>query len=304
MAFSPADAALEGFRIVRRNPLVLVFWTLAYAVVGLVQLFATRNSLDSLQRLAEVMEAFEAAPPQTIEGWAPVFQAYGDIAASSSWSLIFGLVVGTVVSAAVARAVLKPSQKAFGYMRLGMDELRVFAVNVVLTLLFAGVSCLLVMAAAVLGGVLVAVFTAMNLTPVGVLLMIALVLGVIAFLIWLGVRLSLAVPITLAEGRVAVVDSFPLTRGRFWPLLGMSIIALVLTLIVMLLGSAIVAPLSFAATGVLWGGASEPELLARMTDMANPWVIALQIGNALMTALAIGVFGGPFSAAYRDIKGV
>ena len=39
MPFSPTEAAFEGFRIVRRHPLAIVFWGLAY-IVFFVALFA------------------------------------------------------------------------------------------------------------------------------------------------------------------------------------------------------------------------------------------------------------------------
>ena len=39
MSFSATEAAFEGFRIVRRNPLAILFWGLAY-VIFFVAFFA------------------------------------------------------------------------------------------------------------------------------------------------------------------------------------------------------------------------------------------------------------------------
>ena len=38
MSFSATDAAFEGFRVVRRAPLSLVFWVLVYLVGGGIML--------------------------------------------------------------------------------------------------------------------------------------------------------------------------------------------------------------------------------------------------------------------------
>ena len=50
MAFSPSDAAFEGFRLVRRKPIALVAWALLYAVLSLTSLFAMSNTVDAAER--------------------------------------------------------------------------------------------------------------------------------------------------------------------------------------------------------------------------------------------------------------
>ena len=135
--------------------------------------------------------------------------------------------------------------------------------------------------------------------------MVLLGLATCALLIWLSVRLSLAIPITVAERRIALLDSFALTKGRFWPLFGMAVIVFIMTLLVGLLSSIIAMPMTLMSGGGLeglaaYGGQSTMAILQQAGPMIAAWVVL----NALFSALQLAVMYAPFSAAYRDIKGL
>ena len=55
-------------------------------------------------------------------------------------------------------------------------------------------------------------------------------LAVIGLSMWVGVRLSLLSPQTFAEGRINVRESWVLTHGHFWGLLGMFVLNLLMAL--------------------------------------------------------------------------
>ena len=76
MAFSATDAAFEGFRLVRRNPMALVAWTLLYLVYTLATLFAAGGMMRSMSVWMEQVEALEAG---TATPW--IITAAGDILA-------------------------------------------------------------------------------------------------------------------------------------------------------------------------------------------------------------------------------
>ena len=302
MGFSASDAAFEGFRLVRRNPLALVAWALLYAVLSLASLFAMSNAIGPMIEWAEKAEALEnASPKPTSAEVMAVFQQFGEVILSLSWLLPVSLVVSAMLMAAVARAVLNPRAGGFGYLRLGMDELRVLVVSVVLGLLLVCVWLVV----CVLIGVLAAIAGASGANWLWLIVVLAGLAGV-ALIVWLAVRLSLAVPITVAENRFAFFDSFGLTRGRFWPLLGMALIAVVMVLVVQLLSSIVTMPLSMMTGQEMWsfGGAEDPEVLRAALDISNPWVIASALAEAVIYALTVGVMYAPFAAAYRDIKGL
>lgn len=302
MAFSASDAAFEGFRLVRRNPMALVAWTLLYAVLSLASVFAMSNAIDPMIAWGERAEALEnATPSPTPAEVMAVFQDFGEVILSLAWLLPVSLVVGAVLMAAVARAVLNPRAGGFGYLRLGMDELRVFVVTLVLGILMVCAWLAVWLLIAVLAGIA----GATGATWLWLFVVLGGLAGVAA-IVWLAVRLSLAVPMTVAENRYAFFDSFGLTRGRFWPLLGMTVIVIVMVLVVQLLSSIVTMPLAIMTGQEMWtfGASSDPEALRAALDISNPWVIASAIAEAVVYALIVGVMYAPFAAAYRDLKGL
>jgi len=298
MAFSGSDAAFEGFRLVRRNPMALVAWTLLYAVVSLLSLFVMSNAIDTIVAWSERMEALEGSSA-TPEEVLAAFQGLAQVMLGFSWLIPVSLVVSAILMAAVARGVLNPRAGGFGYLRFGMDELRVIVVTLVLSIL----AFCAWMALAILIGVLAGVAGA---TGANWMWLVGLLAGVggVAAIIWLAVRLSLAVPMTVAENRIAIFDSFGLTRGRFWSLLGMAVIAFVMVLVITLLSWVITLPLNLMVGTDVWGGNGDPEQIAAALDVTNPWVIVSALAEAVVYALTVGVMYAPFAAAYRDLKGL
>jgi hypothetical protein len=304
MAFSGSDAAFEGFRLVRRNPMALVAWALLYAVVSLTSLFAMSAAIGPLTAWGERMDALESqSPSATPEEVMAAFQGFGEVMLSLAWLIPVSLIVTAMLMAAVARAVLNPRAGGFGYLRLGMDELRVFVVTLVLGILlfFAWV------AVAVVIGVLAGIAGATGANWLWLFVVLAGLAGVVG-IIWLAVRLSLAVPITVAENRFAFFDSFSVTRGQFWSVFGMAVIAFVMVMVISMLSWVVTLPLAMmagAGTGAWsFGSGGDAETVAAALDVTNPWIIASALAEAVVYALTVGVMYAPFAAAYRDIKGL
>lgn len=300
MAFSATDAAFEGFRLVRRNPMALASWTLLYLVYTLATLFAAGGMMRSMSVWMEQVEALEAGPPPSSpEALIPIMESYVAAMSHMAWAIPLSLVIGAVLMAAIARAVLTPGTGGFGYMRLGMDEVRVFVVTLVIAILYSIAAGIAVVAAAVIGGIAISAMEGW-----GVLVMVLAVLAAIAFMIWLGVRWSLAVPITVDQKKFAIFDSFAATKGRFWPLLGMAVIAFVMVIIVSLLAGIVTMPISMMGGMSMFGNmGDDPTEMFRNFNPTNPWMIASSVVNAFVSALTVAVLYAPFSAAYRDIVG-
>lgn len=292
MAFSATDAAFEGFRVVRRRPMALVFWSLFYIVVMAAAFALIGGSMIGLINASEALEAAGATSP---EAFMPILQSYMAIFAII---LPLSIIASAMVYAAVSRAVLRPSESSFGYLRLGMDEVRVLVVSLVLTLFF-------IVAMFVVSGIIGAVIamTAAADVPALWLVVVLLVCAAIALFVWLMVRLSLAIPITMAERRIAIFDSFGVTKGRFWPLLGMALLAFVMSIVVGLLGSLVAMPIQLATGGLAGLSDLEGESLQVLLQSAWPAIAAWVVINAIMSAMQVAVVYAPFSAAYRDIKG-
>jgi hypothetical protein len=179
-----------------------------------------------------------------------------------------------------------------------MDEVRVLVVSIVLAIVFMVLSVVVFGVIGIAAGV-----TAAADMPALWLLVVLLGLGGLALLIWLAVRLSLAVPITMAERRISIFGSFAVTKGRFWPLLGMSLLAVVMSFVVSLLGSLVAMPLQLLAGGLDGLAQLDGESLPAILQAAWPAITIWIVINAVMSALQVAVIYAPFSAAYRDIKG-
>jgi len=293
MTFSATDAAFEGFRVVRRKPMVLLWWAAFYLVSFFLIFMVAAGPIAGLMAAATDLE--NMGPGAAPEDFEPLMMAYASIL---PLVVPLGILVGAVLSAAIARSVLEPGKSAFGYLRIGMDEVRVAVVSLVLAILLWIAGAISFGIAGGVGGALAAADV-----PAGWLIMIVLFLAAAAFMIWLSVRLSLAVPITVAEKKFAFFDSFKVTGGRMWSLIGMAVIAFVMTMVVGILTSIIFFPITMGL-----GAAVDWESLEGMNAMGilqavGPMVFVAIVLQAISSSLSAAVMYAPFSAAYRDLKG-
>lgn len=292
MTFSATEAAFEGFRVVRRHPMAILFWGLAYVVFFAVGLALVGGPLATVMATVKALEGSQPGQQELIA----LGQSYVNLTAILAPLM---LVLGAILSAAVARAVLRPSEKAFGYMRLGADELRVLAVSLILAIVFASLFTILFAAAGLVAGL-----AGQAGGGVGVLVGILMGLGALVFCIWLAVRLSLAIPATLVEKRIAPFSTFGLTKGHTFPLLGMAIIAGIMSMLVSFLTYIIFLPIGLMTGGLEQLIALDGQSTMQVLQAAGPGLIAWGVINALSSALQLSVIYAPFSAAYRDLKGL
>lgn len=290
MSFSATEAAFEGFRLARHRPLAVLAWALMYLVVIGLAFAVAGTGIASLMAGMQELQGNTDPQPQDLQ---PLARAY----ASLAWLAPVSLVLSAVLSAAVARAVLRPSESAFGYLRLGMDELRVLAVSLVLGILGGLFSALL----AVSVGIAAALVGASGQEALWLLVVLAGLFAVF-LIVWLLVRFSLAIPITIAERRMAIFDSFGVTRGRALPLAGMAVIAAIMSMIVSALGLIVAFPVTLATGGLQALAAMEGQPTMELLRTAAPAIIAWTVVNAIMSALQLAILYAPFSAAYREIK--
>lgn len=293
MTFSATDAAFEGFRVVRRKPMVLLWWAAFYLVSFALIFLVAAGPITGLMAAASDLE--NMGPGATPEDLRPLMMAY---LAVFPILIPLGILMGAILNAAVARSVLEPGKSAFGYLRIGMDEVRVAVVSVVLSIVMA-------LAAMVIFGVagFIAGFLGAAEVPGGPLIMVVVFLAAAAAMIWLAVRLSLAIPITVAEKKFAFFDSFKVTGGRMWSLIGMAVIAFVMTMVVSILTSIVFFPITMG-----FGAAMDWESLEGMNAMGvlqaiGPMVAVAIVLQAISSALLAAVMYAPFAAAYRDLKG-
>lgn len=291
--FSPSEAGLEGFRVARENRRAFGLWVLFSFAVSLL------GALVTVSMPAEVRTAMETLQSDTT----PDARTFLHAMIAMAPLLVFGLAIQCVMAAAVYRIILRHDDTRWGYLRLGRDELRLMA----LTLIYLGLA-IAGLVGVTIAAALLAAIAGMGGQAVGAFVGVAAELFAIGLVIYVAVRLSLAPVITFAERRFAIFDSWPLTRGAFWRLLGAYVLALfcmiVVTIVTLVLFTALAGILVLVTGGQM-------EDVSRMFDpdqtslaaYFNPLMLAYMLVGSLITALYYAVIAAPGAWVYQRLHG-
>ncbi|HTX49602.1 MAG TPA: hypothetical protein VME40_09455, partial [Caulobacteraceae bacterium] len=198
-------------------------------------------------------------------------------------------------------SVLRPSDDAFGYLRLSADELRQLGLLAALAGLGLAAYVALVMVCAIVGGALGMVAGGGG-APAAMLALL-LVVSVVA-LAFFGVRVSLASAHTFVTGRIDILGAWRMTNGRFWLMFGTYAMALALNLLVIVLSTAIalvaMAILSGGLEGLRGGAAGDMSSLAAILAPGRVAYLAIA---AIGTALSWPIRMTPPAVIYRALTG-
>jgi hypothetical protein len=292
--FSVTDAAFHGFKVAWQRPRAVALWAALQAVFSPALAVAmVYYCVPLLMKARAIEEAGSAVPPTALTISA---QAVPFLFATFA----FLLISRAVIMAAINRAVFRPDEDRFGYLRLGADELRQLALLALTTaaILAAFVASLLVsgdLAVIALGAA-----GAASAPPTAVAVGFSVATAVC---VYLSVRLSLASPLTFVTGRVNLIGSWSLTRGRFWPILWTYALATMLILVVYLLGETI----ALGPAAVVAGGGSKaladlmtPNLTSLQTFLSASRWVQLAVDGAL-SALAWPLAFSPPAMIYRSL---
>jgi hypothetical protein len=286
---SATSAATEGLYLIKNRPLAVAVWGLvifaATAVaIGLIAATVGFAAFSNFSALAGPLQAGEE-PDR-----AAVLRALAEVMTVGAIGGLVYLLVDAVLVTAVKRAVLRPEDDRAFYLRVGMDELRTFAVRLVRALIMMALWVAVVVVTVVLGR---AVHPA-----VGVLFCFAAIPG----LVYVWVKLSLAVSQSFAERRFALFGSWRLTAGHFWPVLGAYLLAIVFYLIASFVISTI--------AGVAGGNALLAEMMkdpenvdpATLGPAFVKFLLINMVAGLITKVFELPVLGAPPAVAYRDLS--
>jgi hypothetical protein len=292
MAFSPTEAAFEGFRLTREKPQIIGWWTLVALVLqlGLTVLIASTAGPQFAQ-----LQTFMQDPVNN----ADIAEQLGPkMVLFELMALPLVLLISSVFACAAYRSVLDPAQSKFGFLRLGRDELRIIVLNLLLLLIFFGAMMVAMLAAAVVMGVL----TAAGNAALGAVGGFAAFLIIAAVLVFFAVRLSLTGPMTFAERKIAIAPAWKLTRGRFWNLLGAYFLSWIMAFVVQLLGGAIFTAVAMAFTGNLgaYQAAGGLDFSSAVEVFTLPHLL-FAVSAAVLAALQNAIVLTPPAVIYRSL---
>jgi hypothetical protein len=305
--FSASDVALTGFGVVSKRPTVLIWWiALHFLFMGsITALFVTVGGPVLTQMIA-LQTSGTPTDPQT---QAEIFALFSQIAPLYLLMFPLTLVFYAVLFAAMNRAVLRPANSAFGYLRLGADEWRQFVLMLWAFVVALGLELAVFIGGAIVAVIAVAIFGAMHKGGYdiaggaggGTLAAIGLVLVYIAAYFYVLVRFSLASAMTFDTGKVSLLRSWRLTRGRFWSMFGTYVLATILSVVISLLGLVVMIVCAMLVGGV--GGLGfvfRPDMSSPAAYFTPARMVYLALSGVLY-ALVWPILLTPSAAIYKIV---
>jgi hypothetical protein len=305
--FSVTDAVTSGFGVIGRAPLAVLAW----GVVILVALVAPLAMLAAAI-VPQFIQLFAAMPPpgavdDTVDPalMAQMLQLQGGMMGVNLVSWLGGTLVKAVIAAAVFRAVLEPDQKRFGYLRLGAREgwlALVMLVEAVLVMIVYFASVMIVM---IVGMIIYLAGSQMG--EGGKLfsgaLVGLLVLAAIGAFVWAWLRLSMAGPMTFAERRFQLFESWTFTRGQSWRLLGLAALLVLIIIVIEAVAYAIAGVGAFAAWGRIAALGETLRNQPPQTWVRTLWPIAATVAviGSFVGAAVMAVVYAPWATAYKEL---
>jgi len=288
---STTETATEGIRLTRLRSRAVLVWAVAY--LGFTILLGRIAELTLGPHSAELLsELRQAGQFSNEEFWALAWQTW------PFWAVGLPVHFGfqAILTCAIYRAILHPAEEEGGYVRIGADELRMAALNLLLSLMWI-VVFFAVGLAAIFVGLLTGLAGSALFTGVAAVVWLGAVVTVASTLL---VRLSLAGAITFSERRIRIRASWAMTKGLFWPLLGAYVLAFILWLVLI-----IVLRFSFWLLLVMVNHISGLNLSHPDPASADPLIFAAFLITAATTALLLTcstVFlTAPPAEAYREL---
>lgn len=311
-SFSIGEAYGAGFSLIAKRPLSVIVWGIAYALLtGLpVVLMVVMVGPDFLAGIGELMSVSVSGDDFQRDNFMDILMpAFSRMQAISGLSWITSLVAVGLVHAAIFRAVLRPSDGGFFGMKLGMDEVWQALIYLCVTFLLVILAIGVMLAAALSGAIIYFLGEAVG-SPFGGWLQaiggFAVGVSCVVGIIWICLRFSLAGPATYATKSFQLFESWSVTKGQSWPLLGMALLLFVTLIAFELVIGGIFIGLIVALgdNDALSREAIEAFFQQPVNDwvlQATPWAIGGMLISALVGGAIYSILLAPFASAYRQL---
>ena len=289
--FSIGEALNAPFGLLKRRPVTIFVW-------GLLRFTLAAGVLAVLAPVfIQVMGSAET-------GVEPDLSQFMALEAGVQGLNLLSLVLGVVIFTAAIRATLAKRGDGFGFLRLGMDELRVAVTSIAV-----GVGVYLGVIVLALAGLAFAAAISGQGEQVVIPVMVAYG-GLVALLaIWVLARVILIIPVSVLDKTFAFERGWALGRGQAAKLAVTGFLAWVIQILIQLVFFAFAGGVLFAvahSAGVVWPdfGTATPTL-AQITELARPLAIpaaVLAVPAILLTGFSSALFSAPLASAARQLS--
>lgn len=287
------ECVLAGPRFIASKPATIGIWAALQLALNLgMTLLMIAMMGPQLQALAKLSGAGAQSNPQaTLAAVSGLLPGYLVL-------MLLSLVIYGVIYAAMNRAVLRPRDSAFVYLRLGGDEVRQGLLVVIYAVLFLMLYVVAILVGAVVIGIL-SVAQSPLLSGLGTLVVFLAVLGLFIFL---GVRLSLSSALTFETGRLHVFGGWAISRGHFWSMVAVYLLCAVQVLLLAVIAGVII----WLALGALTPGGDAMSFFTK-PDMGSvgafmtPARLVYSVMAAAMTVVIFPITLMPGPAMYRAL---
>jgi len=286
--FSVTKAAFAGFGLARRRPAAFLFW-FAYLLVMSIFSWGISTLVFFPPDAAAMFQGAAGGASRTAMD---LIQRY---ATGLLFLLGFGVLTYAILGSAVLRAMLKPDDDRFGYLRLGKDEALQIGLGFLTLIVFICVYFIF----AVISGIGLQVLSALapgpQLTVVVVPPLAFLVLAVFS------IRFSLAPVHTFDSGSINLLTSWALTGRR----LGQVVCTYLLIGSVVALMAAVAMPIIISIDGVLSGRDISHTILASNLAPAFDYYTSFRflptVLSAALFTIALPFLLAPAVEIYRYV---
>jgi hypothetical protein len=287
--------------VVREHPTAVLIWAGAQLVVGVLMtvvmiVMAGPAMTQMLQSQANGAAQDPAESLRLLQQMGPLYLLL----------LPASLVIYGVIYGAMNRIVLRPQDSAFGYLRLGADELRQMVVLLVIWVIMFAVYLVSFIVVGIFGATVTGATAASggggSAAAISALVVVFAIFGVLGALIFVGTKLSLASPQTFATGKINLFGSWGLTKGRFWPIFATYFLAFILLLLMGLLAMVIIGAIMAVMMGAQ--GAMAMFMKPDMSSIGAYFTLGHIVYLLLVagfTALFAPVWLTPPAAIYRSL---
>ena len=296
---SGSQAIGVGFRLIGRRPFAVLVWGVLYSVITFApQVYGYWAIWPEVTKALRSMGGATAAGGNGGALAQAMEQIRLEMLPYQLMQIPLGFVALAVVFAAIYRAVLEPRDSGFAYLRLGVQELWMLAVS------FAGgVIGLIVFVPTLIVAAIAGMGARQLPQPAAGLAIFLIVVGLIALCLWLGARMSLALPMTFAQRRFRFFESWGLTRGHGWQIVGVMLaLVLIIILIEVVLGIILFAAV-LAGVGTHWQGMSAAMARSPDTWIAGlaPWIAVGSLAYAALIGAFHALVVAPAADIYRQL---